>query len=308
MHGRVLLAQRGEARHLAGMWEFPGGKVDAGETPSQALTRELFEELGVRVSASRPLIAVEHRYPSRRILLDVHEVLSHSGEPRGMEGQALRWMRPEDMPGLAMPAADRPVVTALRLPSELVVTPEPVDPENFMVELEHTLERGARLLQLRTRKLEGSALSDLAARALARCRVHAATLLLNGPPQLALDLGLDGVHLDSRRLADLSRRPLPSELWVGASCHDRHSLERAVALGLDYATLSPVAHTQSHPETQALGWTRFSELRAGIALPVFALGGMAPEHLDLARRHGAQGVAGIRRFWVATAEPSTVSS
>ncbi len=307
-HGRVLLAQRGEGRHLAGMWEFPGGKVDSGETPLQALVRELGEELGVVVSASRPLIVVEHQYPSRRILLDVHEVLAHTGEPRGMEGQALRWLRPDDMVELPMPDADRPVVKALRLPTELVVTPEPGDVETFLSELERTLERGARMLQLRTKTLEGRALSDLATRALARCRAHAATLLLNGTPQLALDLGLDGVHLDARRLADLSRRPLPSELWVGASCHDRRSVERAAGLGLDYATLSPVACTLSHPGSQPLGWSRFAELRAGIALPVFALGGLRPDDLDQARSHGAQGVAGIRQFWCAAADGPAASS
>jgi 8-oxo-dGTP diphosphatase len=295
--GRVLLAQRGEGRHLAGLWEFPGGKVDPGETPAAALIRELREELGIELRRSRPLMAVQHRYPSRRVLLDVHEVIEFDGEACGLEGQALRWIRPEDMAALPMPEADRPVVTALRLPAFLVVSPEPFDPDAFLAELDRTLGFGARLLQLRAKSLQGDALSELATRALALCRRRGAALVLNGPPHLALDLGLDGVHLDARRLAALTSRPLPAELWVGASCHDRAGLERAAALGLDYATLSPLRPTASHPDAKALGWMRFAAMREGVPMPVYALGGMRPHDLDEARRHGAQGVAGISAFW-----------
>ncbi|HRQ66211.1 MAG TPA: Nudix family hydrolase [Xanthomonadaceae bacterium] len=300
-HGRVLLGQRGEGRHLAGMWEFPGGKVDAGETPDAALVRELDEELGVIVRHSRPLIAVEHSYPSRRIRLDVHEVLEVEGVPVGREGQPLRWVRPDDMHRIPMPDADRPVVAALRLPPALVITPEPDTIDIFLADFERTLAGGARWVQFRARSMSATTLAELAPRLLALGRRHHARIVINGPPELALDLGLDGVHLDARRLAALSRRPLPAELWVGASCHDRAALEHAAALGLDYATLSPLRRTASHPQVEPLGWERFAALREGVPLPVYALGGMQPQDLDEARRHGAQGVAGIRAFWRSSA-------
>src|SRR6188508_216389 len=89
--GRVLLARRTEGRDLAGLWEFPGGKVDPGETPRQALARELFEELGIHVQAAEPLIAVPQQYRDKRILLDVYRVTRYSGKPRDLEQQALAW-------------------------------------------------------------------------------------------------------------------------------------------------------------------------------------------------------------------------
>lgn len=297
--GRVLLAQRGEGRHLAGMWEFPGGKVDPGETPERALARELEEELGIRAGVSRPLIAVEHSYPARRVLLDVRELLDWHGEPWGREGQPLRWVRPEAMSALPMPEADAPVVAVLRLPSTIAISPEPTDADAFLAGLEATVGSGVGLIQLRAKALDAAGLERLAARALSLCRRHGARLVLNGAPEVALDLGLDGVHLSAERLSTISVRPLPRELWVGASCHDRESLQRAARLGLDYATLSPVAATRSHPAARPLGWPRFAAMRQGIPLPVYALGGMRPADLETARRYGAQGVAGIGSFWSA---------
>lgn len=296
-HGRVLLAQRGEGRHLAGLWEFPGGKVDAGETPQDALARELFEELGVRVLGARPLIAVEHDYPARRVRLEVYEVLEYEGEPFGREGQPLRWLSPEAMTAIPMPPADQPVVQSLRLPPLLAISPEPGEPALFLAELEATLASGIRFVQLRAKGLEERALRALARAALALCRRHGALLLLNGPPEWALELGLDGAHLDRRRLAAVSRRPLPAGAWLGASCHDRPSLEHAVRIGADFALLSPVRATASHSAASPLGWEGFAALREGVPLTVYALGGLSASDLEQARAFGAQGVAGISAFW-----------
>ncbi len=118
--GAVLLAQRPPGKHLAGGWEFPGGKLEAGETRAGALARELHEEIGVEVDAARPLFSVTHAYPHRDILLDVWVVTSYRGVPQGLEGQTLRWCAPDDLPRADLLPADRPIVTALRLPEILV--------------------------------------------------------------------------------------------------------------------------------------------------------------------------------------------
>jgi 8-oxo-dGTP diphosphatase len=117
---RVLIAQRPEGKHLAGGWEFPGGKLEPGEERLAGLARELREELGITITANpRPLIRVRHSYPSRDVLLDMWVVRSYSGEPRGLDGQALRWCTQEELAVADLLPADKPIVAALRLPERL---------------------------------------------------------------------------------------------------------------------------------------------------------------------------------------------
>jgi 8-oxo-dGTP diphosphatase len=111
--GRVLLTRRHPERHQGGLWEFPGGKVEAGETLAMALARELREELGVVLSAHQPLLEVRHDYGDRRVLLDVHEVLEFTGEPRACEGQPMRWVCPEDLTAYEFPKANAAIVQAV---------------------------------------------------------------------------------------------------------------------------------------------------------------------------------------------------
>jgi mutator protein MutT len=119
---RVLIAQRPRGVHLAGGWEFPGGKLEAGEERRAGLARELNEELGIRIGSPRPLIRIRHAYPSREILLDMWVVRSYSGEPRGLDGQALRWCPQDELPAADLLPADKPIVRALRLPQRLTRT------------------------------------------------------------------------------------------------------------------------------------------------------------------------------------------
>ncbi|WP_159964770.1 (deoxy)nucleoside triphosphate pyrophosphohydrolase [Profundibacterium mesophilum] len=113
--GRVLLAQRPEGKSLAGMWEFPGGKVDPGESPEHALIRELHEELGIDTweSCLAPLSFASHRYSEFHLLMPLFVCRRWAGQPHGREGQALRWVRPRDMRALPMPPADLPLIPAL---------------------------------------------------------------------------------------------------------------------------------------------------------------------------------------------------
>jgi len=114
--GRVLVAQRPVGKHLAGRWEFPGGKLHADEAPLAGLTRELAEELGVTLESAEPLIHLRHDYPDRRVLLDVWRVTRYSGTPQGLDSQALNWVAPDELPRIDLLEADRPIITALRLP------------------------------------------------------------------------------------------------------------------------------------------------------------------------------------------------
>ena len=122
----MLLAQRPAGKHLAGGWEFPGGKLDRGETRVAALRRELDEELGIAVDAAHPLIRIRHDYGDLRVLLDVWAVTGYHGTPRGRDGQQLRWCEVAALATARLLPADRPVITAVRLPERLTATETPV--------------------------------------------------------------------------------------------------------------------------------------------------------------------------------------
>ena len=112
--GAILLARRPDHAHQGGLWEFPGGKVEADETVERALARELREELGVTVQAAEPLLQVRHAYPDKKVLLDVWRVTAYRGEPHGREGQPLAWAPPARLADFAFPAADAPIIQWLR--------------------------------------------------------------------------------------------------------------------------------------------------------------------------------------------------
>jgi 8-oxo-dGTP diphosphatase len=297
--GRVLIAKRPPGVHQGDLWEFPGGKLEPGESVERGLARELDEELGIQVSAARPLIRLRHDYGDRRILLDVWRVLSYQGQPQGREGQPLDWVFPQAMQASQFPAADRPVINALRLPNRYLITStEPRQPEAFIRHLGEVLERTRiGILQLRRPDLERGDYAAIAERCADLCRQARTRLLLNCDPELAADLPGDGLHLSQARLLALPQRPRLGKPLLGASCHDARSLAKASDLELDYALLSPVLPTQSHPQARPLGWTGFADLVDQAQLPVYALGGLDQRDLETAISQGAQGIAGIRCFW-----------
>lgn len=298
-HGRVLIAQRPAGKHLAGLWEFPGGKCEDGELPIDALARELREELGVVVESARPLIAVPYDYPEQPVLLDVWSVSAHSGIVLARERQPLAWAEIDDLERLAMPPADRPVISALRLPDRYLITPPlPPDEADTVVRgIERACRKGVRLIQLRLPGWPSDRLARVARTARNLCRDYGAQLLLNGDWKLAAVLGLDGVHLPAAIAAALTQRPLPADRWVGVSCHDAAELAQAARIGADFVTLGPVFPTASHDGAPTLGWEGFADLAAATALPVYALGGMEIDDVDAAQVSGAQGVAAIRALW-----------
>jgi thiamine-phosphate pyrophosphorylase len=202
-------------------------------------------------------------------------------------------------------------MTATALPDRYLITPDPSAGEGagggfeaFIARLAAALAAGITLVQLRAKTLPLDAWTALSLEAQHVCRAHGATLIANGPPD-AFDLthpaAADGIHLSSRRL--MSTVPAELELVkatgkrISAACHDLAQLERAAQLGVDFVTLSPVLPTQTHPGAEPLGWPRFTEWVQQAHVPVYALGGMKPEHLPLAQTAGAQGIAAIRGLW-----------
>jgi len=296
--GRVLIARRPEHKHQGGLWEFPGGKVEAGEAVEVALARELHEELGIEVAASRPLIQVRHDYPDLAVLLDVHEVSAFSGEPHGAEGQPLAWVAPRELAGYEFPEANRPIVAAARLPAQYLITPDDLEPAELLRGVRQALAGGIRLLQLRAPNMYSPEYRDLATDIQGLC-AGKAQLMLKGPLEWLGDFPAAGWHLTAQQLRKYAPngRPFPRERWLAASCHDAEELALAAQMGVDFVTLSPVQATQSHPDAAPLGWERAAELIRGFNQPVYLLGGVGPVDEARARQAGAQGVAGIRAFW-----------
>lgn len=312
--GRVLVARRPEGGHLAGLWEFPGGKLVPDESRKAGLARELAEELGILILAAHPLIQVEHRYPDREVVLDVWRVESYSGEPHGREGQPIAWRDVRSLDSADFPPADVPVLAALRLPRRYLVTPEPGRSWSaFLERLSARVEQGFELVQLRAKSLREPALLDLGARAADICRRSGATLLVNASPEVARRCGAGGVHLTGERLARMLReRPSAAGdgaaspasgsegdrgFLVGASCHDASDIERARIAGCDFVVLGPVRETATHPGARVLRWRGFEPLARGAGMPVYAIGGLGDGDIAAASTNGGQGVAAIRAFW-----------
>lgn len=292
--GRILIAERAAHLHQGGLWEFPGGKVEPGEAVDAALVRELQEELGITPTVSSPLLRIAHDYPDKSVCLDVWEVTGFEGNPHGREGQPIRWVTPDELPQYAFPAANRPIVTAARLPDRYLVTPEKLLPSARHEWVAERLQRGARLIVFRAPSLTRQAYQDEAVALLSQCHEAGARMLVHGHPDLLEKVPADGLHLPARYLSRFDARPVPSTVWLAASVHGREELVQAERLHADFVTLSPVAATASHPDASPLGWERFADMVQHAVVPVYALGGMRDGDVVAAKVAGAQGVAGIR--------------
>lgn len=294
---RILICRRGAHRHQGGLWEFPGGKVEPGEDARAALDRELTEEVGIRPEQAWPLIRVPYRYPDQEVLLDVWRVTRFTGEAHGREGQICQWVTRPALADFRFPAANRPIIDAVSLPSRYLITPPLADSKRLFDGINHGLSLGCRLVQLRTGAFSDVALEELARSLLAPIHAAGGGLLISRRLDIARRVGADGVHLSASQLRALGERPLPVGRLLAASCHNPEELAQACACGVDFAVLSPVCATPSHPGHAPLGWQTFADWIRDVPIPVYALGGVGPADLERAWHARAQGVAGIRGFW-----------
>jgi 8-oxo-dGTP diphosphatase len=294
--GEFLLAERPAGKPYAGWWEFPGGKIEAGETPYHALVRELHEELGIEVEAAHPWLTRVFAYPHATVRLHFFRVMNWHGEPHGKERQRLSWQYPDAVAVTPLLPANGPILRSLNLPPVYAITrAAELGVEPFLEKLDLALQAGIKLVQVREKAMKEEDLLAFAAEVVRRAHSHGARVVINSDLELARAVGADGVQLTSAQLLALTAKPEFS--LVGASCHDQTELERAAALDLDFAVLSPVKPTQSHPGAPVLGWERFAQLAANRPMPVYALGGVSGADLDGARQHGAHGIAMLRGAW-----------
>ena len=288
--GSFLLSSRPEGKPWPGYWEFPGGKIEPGETVLQAMKRELIEELNVAIISATPWFTFLMHYTHATVRLHCWRVTAWEGEMRGMEGQQFEWQRlgaltvAPTLPGCV------PIFNALGLPSIYAISnAREAGIEPWLQQLDTALGNGLKLIQIREKQMPADELRDFSRRVIAMARPYGARVLINRDINLASEIEADGVHLTAEQLAHCEARPdLP---LVAASTHQRAEIERAGELKLDFAVLGAVKSTPTHPGQPPLGWARFAEMVSNSPLPVYALGGMRMSDLVNAQISGAHGIA-----------------
>lgn len=308
--GSFLLSSRPEGKPYPGYWEFPGGKIEPGESVRDALVRELVEELNVTITRTTPWFTFMMHYTHATVRLHCWRVTQWHGEMRGMEGQHFAWQRAEDLSKSALSVAPTlpgcvPIFKALMLPSVYAITNAgEMGVEAYLQHLRAFSAENAskaapnggvrfnhrlRMIQVREKAMPREALSAFATEVIAIARRSNMNVLINGDIALAESLGADGVHLTSAQLLSLDARPsLP---LVGASVHSRVELERAAELKCDFAVLGAVNATPSHPGQAPMGWAKFAEIVNASPIPCYAIGGMQLCDLQTAIEQGAHGIA-----------------
>lgn len=294
-----LLAQRPPGKAYAGYWEFPGGKVEPGESFAQALVRELQEELGITVTAMTPWITRHFVYPHARVEIRFFRVTAWTGDLHPLEHSDTTWLDPrlmaggsllDQMPVSPVLPANTPILRALALPPVYAVTNAGV--AGVAAELARIQRAKPLLVQVREKSMPERERHAFVGEVLERVHAYGGQVILNGGVEEALALGVDGVQLTaSALLACVARPDMP---LVFASCHTPEELLKASSLGLDAVVLGSVQATPTHPEQLPIGWQAFANLIEGYALPVYAIGGMRPDDVATAQAAGAQGIAMMR--------------
>ena len=302
---QVLLSRRSSNVHQADLWEFPGGKVEPGETVNEALSRELKEELALTVKSAQPLIKIHHDYEEHSVLLDVWEVdswgsdLLDNNRLQGQEGQKLEWVDISSLGTRDFPAANKVIIKAIQLPGLYLICPEPDgECKDYINKFEICISAGVRLFQLRFgEKSCYEKHEDLIKEMLELCKSSHSRLLVNNLPDYAMKMGAHGVHLNSTRLMQLNERPLDEDFLVSASCHNPSELEHACKIEIDFAVLSPVKATTSHQAATPLGWDKFTKLVEPVPIPIYALGGMQADDMKISSESGGQGISVLSGIW-----------
>lgn len=285
--GEILIAKRAADQHQGGLWEFPGGKIEPGETAQTALSRELHEELAIDVTSSEPLIRIHHNYTDKSVLLDVWRVTAFDGEAKGVEGQPLKWVGPDELSNYEFPAANRPILAAAQLPSAIGVLDDICNIEALERKTQMAVQQGVAWLMVRAPRNSEAELR----RAIAHVEplLGASKLVLNTSIPLANKVGADALFLTAAHLLGMHERAEFSGRWLGAACHDAGELQLAIDKQLEFASLSPVMPSRGASKN-TLGWETFHDLVERSTIPVYARGGLNLHHIERAKAEGAQGV------------------
>jgi 8-oxo-dGTP diphosphatase len=291
--GAVLLADRPAGKPYAGYWEFPGGKVESGESVDQALARELAEELGVAVRSSLPWVTMEYDYPHAYVRLHFRRIHEWTGAPRSVEGQQLLFLSPAEPPPTPLLPAALPAMRWIQLPAVTGLSPGTAcRADEAVAWMENLLARGLRQVIWHEPQLDGAdrraalvACSELAGAYGARLLVDRRSMPEDDArPQGMADCLAPDVYLDVAALRASGQRP--ERCWLGAAVETADDLAHAAALGCDFAVLNA---PEGNPP--AAYRATVAALCATAPLPVYVVDATGLENLQRACGAGAHGLA-----------------
>lgn len=293
---QVLISFRHAGLHQGNLWEFPGGKLEPGESVETALRRELMEELGLEIRQCFPLQTILHEYPDKSVRLHVWRITSWVGQAHGLEGQAIAWKSAAELDPQAFPPANAAIVKTLKLPPLIAITPIVASLSELESVMRHLLSQDLTVIQLRQPQLSAASYLEWFRVANKLCKARQVKLMFNGDMADFPASDATGYHANSARLRTLAHRPVVPEATFSASCHNLEELQKAAALSANFVTLSPVGETSKYLSSATLGWSGFEKLLRQTSVPVYALGGLSRRDLVRATCHGAQGICGIGMF------------
>ncbi|VAW91825.1 Mutator mutT protein (7,8-dihydro-8-oxoguanine-triphosphatase) [hydrothermal vent metagenome] len=294
---QYLISKRHTHLHQGGLWEFPGGKVEANETVYDALCRELHEELNLTVKQAKPLLRISYPYPDKDVCLDVWLIDDFTGDLHSPSEQAIHWAHPSELLNYSFPAANKAILSCITLPESYVITGNFKNKADYIQHFKQCLNRGFRLIQLRSPMSDLDMLIDLANLSRSLCEKENAKLIVNADANFLLQCDIAGIHLNRHRLFQYNYRPIHSDKILTASVHNLNELQQAIKIEVDFIVVSPVLKTTSHPDAIPLGWSGFEKIINESSVPIFALGGMKQDMLVTAKKCGAFGIAAISEFW-----------
>ena len=293
-----MLGKRTRSQSWAGWWEFPGGKLEKNETPSKALEREIYEELGVNIN--------EYKQWTTRRVFEKHKtttlyffiITSWSGEIRGKEGQEICWVNIKTFDSKKILPPNQVIHRALK--NELgdifaITNHQEIASDVFFHILKNKINKGLSFLQIREKNLSKKDLITFIGQIKEVLKKTDVKIVINSSIRLAYEFELDGVHLTSKQLYELEK--FPKDLLVGVSCHSIKDLQVAEQKSADYVVLGPVKKTPSHPKSDFLGWENFRALVESSNLPIYAIGGMKKDDISISFDKGSVGIASQRDFW-----------
>lgn len=295
---QVLVGWREAQQHQGNKHEFPGGKVEEGETPEQACYREIQEEVGIQLESIQKFDHIVHEYEDLIVALHIFQAGVNTAQLAQIKAP-WQWYNRAELRHLNFPKANSAMVERLYWPETIRI----VNIGNETDLASRLNQSGVSYVRIKKPSVNDVQLTCALYRALPTiCKIQGPEqgLIVNIDVWKQLDQEscqqIYAVHFSHQQLMQLELQEVPFQLKKIASCHDNHSIEKAIQLGMDAIFLSPVLDTPTHPEQTCMGWTCFQQLASQIHVPVFALGGMSPDLLDKAQQHGAYGIAGIRHF------------
>ena len=282
---RVLVGWREANQHQGNKYEFPGGKVEKGETPIDACRREVLEEVGISLKQLKKLDFISHEYED--VIVHLHFFLSYIDEEIAQQvKQPWSWYRREELIALNFPKANKSIIKRLAWPKQIKIS------ENLM-QL-NQLDVGQYFYWRTTSPMAyGQALVEYSPEQLSCLIVNIDVWTQLSELQQKM---VAAIQIKHHQLMSLKPSDLQSGLPYIASCHDDESLQHAQSIGCEAVFLSPVQRTESHPDLEGMGWAKFAELAQHLDLAVYALGGLKAEDLKVALQYYAYGIAGQRHF------------